>query len=306
MGNIGEAFALASINDLHSSRTADIGRILWGTGFAYPGGTATENLGHDYAVAHHLLEGAEKAARGADQTTFAWYRAGTLSGDSRWRSEPNGASRIVLRPHISTLEQSSISETPYTVLSPSTRAAEPQHQQLVHDAVDIAARTGFGHLTNQHGSIVCLLRHRSVEQTLDSWTISRLPGTVFVDYTNAPTVLARDLIHEAGHNWLNDAFAASATTFDPAATFYSPWKATMRPAFGFLHACWSFPLMLLFISKIIDTEPAETRRYFHAYLRQQRTFLHSTQTDFPRALKLVRDNDLRERVADVYTAALTA
>ena len=38
----------------------------------------------------------------------------------------------------------------------------------------------------------------------DSWTISRLSGIVFTDHIADPLILARDLIHEAGHVWLKD------------------------------------------------------------------------------------------------------
>lgn len=304
MRNIGEAFRFPPIDRLHIERIRDIGHVLWGKGFEHPDDGTPPHRGHAYAVAHHLLEGAEKAARKADEETLAWYQAAPLSGDPAWRHDANTSPpRIVMAPDVALLENSAISETPYMVLGPFTQAADPAKQFLARDAISMASRTGFGHLVEQHGSVVCLLRHRSLEQTLDSWTISRLPGTVFIDYTDDATVLGRDIIHEAGHNWLNDALVACAITFDPAAEFYSPWKGTMRPAFGFIHACWSFPLMMLYTSQVIDSVPPMVRGYLRAYLSQQREFLRGTTKDFAEALKLVHDNDLSDRLAVVYDAA---
>ncbi|MFI1742579.1 aKG-HExxH-type peptide beta-hydroxylase [Streptomyces sioyaensis] len=77
--------------------------------------------------------------------------------------------------------------------------------------------------------VVCLLEHRDLADTLFRWSITRLPGTVFTDYTNHPVVLARDLIHEAGHQWLNDALALAQAVLPDEVTFYSPWRATQRP-----------------------------------------------------------------------------
>jgi HEXXH motif-containing protein len=84
--------------------------------------------------------------------------------------------------------------------------------------------------------------HRKLDDILHSWSITRRPGTVFSDFTDESAVLGRELVHEAGHHWLNDALSATSSTIPAEVTFHSPWRGTMRPVFEFLHACWAFPL----------------------------------------------------------------
>jgi HEXXH motif-containing protein len=162
----------------------------------------------------------------------------------------------------------------------------------------------FGTLLVGHAAIVCLLRCKKLGATLDSWTISRLPGTIFTDHTGEAAILARDLIHEAGHNWLNDALAALEIKLDPEKSFFSPWKHTNRPAFGFLHACWAFPLTMIFAASVLDRLTERVREYLSVYLRQQVEALASTAEDHARALALIPDTDLRDRLQTVYRAAL--
>ncbi|MFB7415017.1 HEXXH motif-containing putative peptide modification protein [Streptomyces sp. NPDC056121] len=92
-----------------------------------------------------------------------------------------------------------------------------------------ATEHGFGTLLTLHASVICLFNRRRLDETLHGWARTRLPRTVFTDYTAHPEVLARDLIHEAAHNWLNDALAAYDVSLPADATFFSPWRGTPRP-----------------------------------------------------------------------------
>ena len=108
------------------------------------------------------------------------------------------------------------------MLGPGTEAAPLGLRTLAADAFATAADTGFGTLLAAHAVVVVLLRTKQLGQTLDSSTITPLPGTVFLDHVGESVVLARDFIHEAGHNWLNDALTATGTKIDDQATFCSP------------------------------------------------------------------------------------
>lgn len=125
-----------------------------------------------------------------------------------------------------------------------------------------------------------------------------------MEHVDDPVVLARDLIHEAGHNWLNDALAATGCKISDAAHFHSPWKQTMRPAFGFLHACWAFPLTMLFTAHALNSTAGDLHRFLTAYLDQQRSLLADTAPDHARALELISDDGLRDRLAAAHRQAL--
>ncbi|MEY9956726.1 HEXXH motif-containing putative peptide modification protein [Streptacidiphilus sp. MAP5-52] len=293
-------FAFPPINRLHEDRTT---QILTITHPDVPPPASGAGTAFDHAVAHHVLEGAENAARTGDLATFDWYAANPGAGAHTLSAPTAAGPRVIVTPDPSRLTTSPISDTPYYLLGPDTHAAPSQLQELAAAAYATAAAAGFGDLLAAHAVVVCLLRTKALGHTLDSWTITRLPGTVFTDHVGDPIVLARDLVHEAGHNWLNDALTATHSKIGDTERFYSPWKATERPAFGFLHACWSFPLTMLYIAHVIDQTTGDLRRFLTAYLDQQRPLLAATAADHPRALNLVPDPDLRSRLHDVYQQA---
>ncbi|PVD04484.1 HEXXH motif-containing putative peptide modification protein [Streptomyces sp. CS014] len=254
----------------------------------------------DYALAHHALEGAERAARAEDTSLLNWYLANPDAG-LRGLSRTGTAALAHATPEDMT--RSEISETPYYVLGPHTSRVDHLVQHVT-EARAHAAATGFVSLLERHAPIVCLMHHKDPAQTLLSWSITRLPGTVFTDYTHSPRITGRDLVHEAGHNWLNDALAATHTRVDEG-QFFSPWRNETRPAFGFLHACWAFPLTMLYASRLLKQGKvtAHEEQFFTAYLGQQRGLLAQTEKSHPEALRLVEDEGLANVLAGVYERA---
>ncbi|MFG3037176.1 aKG-HExxH-type peptide beta-hydroxylase [Streptomyces sp. NPDC048330] len=135
--------------------------------------------------------------------------------------------------------------------------------------------------------------------------ITRLPGTIYTDHVDDPVVLARDQVHEAGHNWLNDALISTGCKLSEKETFHSPWRNSQRPVFGFLHACWAFPLTMIYTARVLDQTEGAVHRFLARYLDQQRRLLATTTTDHPTALALIPHSGLRRRLRTVYSAALT-
>ncbi|MET7712304.1 HEXXH motif-containing putative peptide modification protein [Streptomyces sp. NPDC005407] len=289
------------ITRLHHDRTRRIHTVI------RPGAQPPQpgmNPAADYCLAHHALEGAEAAARAGNNTAFDWY-TDHPDADAAINSTPTAVgARVVISPDLTDLPRSPISETPYYVLGANTEPAPPHLRDLAAIAYTAATNVGFGHLLAAHAVVLCLLRTKSLGDTLDSWTITRLPGTVFMDHVGDPVVLARDLIHEAGHNWLNDALTATGCKIDDETRFHSPWKKTMRPAFGFLHACWAFPLTMLYTAQALKDTTGDLHRFLAAYLDQQRSLLTVTATDHAQALELISDDGLRLRLAAVHQQAL--
>ncbi len=298
-------FSYAPIQARHRDRTSRIRTVLKPT--AQPTASILDSSGTtaaDYCLAHHVLEGAEAAARKGDTATFNWYGARPDANASALSTSTVVGPRVVLTPDLHRLHRSAISETPYYVLGPDTTAAPPNLRELAAAAYATGAKNGFADLLAGHAVVVCLLRHKQLGDTLDSWTITRLPGTIYCDHVNEPVVLARDLIHEAGHNWLNDALGATACEISDVVRFYSPWKKTNRPAFGFLHACFAFPLTMIYTARVLSDTSGNLNRFLTAYLEQQRALLATTAADHARALGLITTPDLRERLRLVHHEAL--
>ncbi|MFD8609715.1 aKG-HExxH-type peptide beta-hydroxylase [Streptomyces sp. NPDC059631] len=291
--------ALASVEELHQDRTHRIRAILKTDPIQARGSGAGA-----YCLAHHALEGAERAARAGDTTTFDWYRTHPDATAPALLMPTAVGPRIVVAPDAGHMLHSAISETAYYVLGPETAAAPPELQELAAAAYTTGSGAGFAELLTNHAVVTCLLRRKPLGDTLVSWTITRLPGTVFSDYTDEPAVLARDLIHEAGHNWLNDALTATNCEISDEAVFYSPWRKTKRPAFGFLHACWAFPLTMIYTARVLPKTSGAVHHFLTAYLSQQRALLAATTDDHLQALALIADPELRRLLHAVHTEAL--
>ncbi|RQW96161.1 aKG-HExxH-type peptide beta-hydroxylase [Micromonospora inaquosa] len=299
------SFSSAPIQAHHRDRTRRIRAVL--KPIAQPTAgmpDSPETAAVDHCLAHHVLEGAEVAARNRDTAIFNWYGAHRDANASALSTPTAVGPRVVLTPDLDRLPRSAISETPYYVLGPDTTAAPPNLRELAAAAYATGAKNGFADLLAGHAVVVCLLRHKQLGDTLDSWTITRLPGTIFCDHIGEPVVLARDLIHEAAHNWLNDALSATACEISDRVRFYSPWKKTSRPAFGFLHACFAFPLTMIYTARVLPDTSGNLNRFLNAYLEQQRGFLATTAADHARALSLITTPDLRERLRLVHHEAL--
>ncbi|GHG13447.1 hypothetical protein ACFFSH_31710 [Streptomyces filamentosus] len=184
-------FAFSPIRDLHQDRTRrihDLFRTTVGE---------TERPADAYCLAHHALEG---AARAGDTLTLGWYQTRPDSNGTALTTPTVVGPRIVVSPDPGRMPRSPISDTAYYVLGPDTTVASADELALTTAAVATAARHEFGDLLADHTVVTCLLRRKALGDTLVSWAITRLPGTVYTDHVGAPTVLGRDLIHDAGHN----------------------------------------------------------------------------------------------------------
>ncbi|MEU3048039.1 MULTISPECIES: aKG-HExxH-type peptide beta-hydroxylase [unclassified Streptomyces] len=276
--------ALGGIADHQRLRTSRIASVL---------GNRLGSSALDYAVAHHLLEGAEHAARVQDADRLAWYRRTTVRDLTHLSAGPH----IVLSPRPADLLRSEISETAYYLVRPDTSPAPPEAHGLVRAALASATEHGFGTLLTQHAPVICLLNRRRLDETLHSWALTRLPGTVFTDYTTHPEVLARDLIHEAAHNWLNDALAAHDVRLPADVTFYSPWRGSPRPVYGFLHACWAFSLTVLYTRQALCDAAGAVVPFLDAHLRQQEGRFASVTDSLAEALSYVPSAMVRDHVS---------
>ncbi|MGA5215137.1 aKG-HExxH-type peptide beta-hydroxylase [Streptomyces cinereoruber] len=292
-------FAFSPIQDLHRHRTRQIHNL-------FPASAGrTQRPADAYCLAHHALEGAECAARAGDATTFEWYQAHPDANGAVLATPSAVGPRIVLSPNPGSMSRSSISDTAFYVLGPEPALASAEELALTAAAYDVASQNGFGGLLADHAVVTCLLRRKTLDDTLVSWAITRLPGTIYTDHVDDPVVLARDQVHEAGHNWLNDALTSTGCKLSEKDTFHSPWRNSQRPAFGFLHACWAFPLTMIYTARVLDQTEGAVHRFLARYLDQQRRLLAATTTDHPTALGLILHSGLRQQLRTVYSAALT-
>ncbi|HEV2346999.1 MAG TPA: HEXXH motif-containing putative peptide modification protein [Actinocrinis sp.] len=297
------AFATHDVDRWREARLDKLHQVLrkpstQSTNAAGISGTALE-----FAIAHHLLEGAERAARAGKADTLAWYRSRSSHDFDDLRTASEHPYHLAPAIDPKQLDESGISDAPFYLLGPDSEPASHDLLHLVDSALSAADETGFGALVRHHAAIICLLRRRPLGTTMASWSITRLPGTVFTDHADEPLVLTRDLIHEAGHNWLNSVLSARGVEISDSPLFYSPWKQQSRSPFGFLHACWAFPLTMIFTATILESAIGRVATFLSAYLDQQRSLLAGTDREHSMAQELIYDPELRETLAAVHQAA---
>ncbi|MFJ9693133.1 aKG-HExxH-type peptide beta-hydroxylase [Kitasatospora sp. NPDC101183] len=296
-----QLFYLPGLQERKAERTRRIAELLGSS----LGGHGPTGAAVAHAVAHHLLEGAEQAAANRNGDLLSWYRRTELRDLAYLASTDSaGSAHLLLNPEDGHLLQSPLSETAYYLVAPETSVAPAALHELLATALDSARKHGFGGLVDQYAPIVCLLERRELRDTLFSWSITRLPGTVFTDYTSAPEVLARDLVHEAGHHWFNEALATASVSLPEDVTFHSPWRETERPAFGFLHACWAFSLTVIYSAAVLDSAPPPVQAFLRDYLAGQGRLLRAAVPNFGEAASLITSEQLRERVSGAVDAAL--
>lgn len=257
----------------------------------------------DYVIAHHRLEAAEQAARRQSRDDFELACRHAAPAFKSTTIQTACGDTIVVEPAPNELINSDVSDTPFYLVTMHAPIASEDGVRLTANAFAAAADFGFGALVGNHAKVVCLLAKRTLPSAFNSWTITRLPGTVFTDYSRAMLLLARDLIHEAGHNWLNDVLAATKLQIPSQPLFYSPWKHTRRPAFGFIHATWAFPLTMIFAARAIEDAPEDVADYLRTYIDQQRGMLAMTQKDHPAAMALIEDDHVRHCLTSVFAMA---
>ncbi|MGL5866568.1 MAG: aKG-HExxH-type peptide beta-hydroxylase [Dermatophilaceae bacterium] len=261
------------------------------------------DLALGYAMAHHILEGAHRAAEARDTTSLDWYRRALPQITALASPTPTGPTIILNPPADELLRSPTISDTSYYLINAASRRAGDIDRGHVADAIALARRHGFTALVGSSATVICLLARRDLLDTLHSWTISALPGTVFTDHTGHPEILARDLVHEAGHNWLNDALVATGTR-TPESTVFSPWRDAMRPAFGFLHACWAFPLTMIYAKAALPESRGPVQNLLIRYLETQRPLLRAAQDDFTHLVRDIDNDDLTSTLTTVFDSAL--
>lgn len=113
---------------------------------------------------------------------------------------------------------------------------------------------------------------------------------------------SRGLVHEAAHNWLNDALALHRNHLSEGALFPSPWKQTLRPAFGFLHACWTFSLVTLYTHAAVPRSDPPAAPFLRDFLPAQHHHLTAAAERLPEVTALL-PSSLCGRVDEVMSLA---
>lgn len=103
-----------------------------------------------------------------------------------------------------------------------------------------------------------------------SFTLSNLPGLLFVGGSDRLLPIVEAIVHETGHARLHH-----ANEIHPLARgeqreeYYSPWRNDPRPATGVLHGAYVFALVLAFWIEALDRSGSTLGAEDEAYIRSR-------------------------------------
>lgn len=156
---------------------------------------------------------------------------------------------------------------PYLSAFNAVDEVDEEKRSKLLQAIEVCKSLGFGDtVENQVGSI-CILHEKDLLSATDSYTLSGLPSTVYCDYVDNVYRLAEIVLHEATHNWLNEALRAYGVKLGQDSKYHSPWRKKLRPAVGILHAALVFSRLIGFFQTLIARN--ELSEYERVYFKRK-------------------------------------
>jgi len=208
-----------------------------------------------------------------------------------------------------TIQLETGADMPTPAVSPAAlgRGECPEGSAAVTAAIALLNELDSSEPIRQSLGLVVLLNRREIGEPASGWTTTAFPGTVYLDWYSKAEFLAKDLVHESTHAWLNDALDACAVDFSPDESYYSPWKERLRPAYGMLHSIAAFSKVTNFLTRLygFSHDPA-VKEYCKIRVQQEQGRLKEAQSSAYAVLALVDDEEIAAIVRSEYEEALDA
>jgi hypothetical protein len=195
---------------------------------------------------------------------------------------------------------------PLTVVQSTLLAEPPVARPLITEALRGVIVSGFEHYVRRNLAVVVLMDERPGDGTTNSYSLTAFPGTVYTDYTPHAVRLGECLLHESAHCWLNERLGAAAEDLPLEPMVFSPWKNTMRPPFGIVHAVLAFSVLtqyFRYFARQEDTSP-EMRDYCQKRMETEIRILKDVRPSVRSLLRLLKNKDIAVTVDSELELAL--
>lgn len=108
-----------------------------------------------------------------------------------------------------------------------------------------------------------------LEAGVVSYSLPERPGTSYINVQGKSRLeLADDLLHETAHHRLHRLEEWTPLHhFDPEAVYYSPWRRSLRPLHGILHAAYTFAFRAELLQRLLSSTAG--RRLPRAWMRRE-------------------------------------
>jgi hypothetical protein len=294
----------SSIEDYRSGRIEKLGALLRKLPEPYFDAVAScEDPLLRWALANQLYRCAVTAARSGDAAELL---APWLPGQAEL---PTGLRTPFVVDRADARVVDIGAELPACWVDP-TVLAEPTDSEgvaAVRASVEVLRGIGYGDVLDEALAIVVLQDKKVLGEQVNSWTTTALPSTIFVDWYDIPELLAKDVLHEATHAWLNDAIDARGVEFPAEELYYSPWKKCLRPAYGMLHSVAAFSRVTNYLARLYDeTADAAVREYCVVRIEQEAERLSSVREAGEATFSVTPDREIADLVASEYEEAVAA
>lgn len=278
---------LAAITAARSTTTEKLAAIAAATFPAVDQPAAPPDGVTGYALVHHVLEGLRESALGKDAETAKQVYA-ALADAPR-----TGLFAVSYRDAV---ELTGVgSEMPVWAVSARSIVTAPDElTELLDIGTSTAARAGYGWLVDNALGVVIALHRRGLDELASSWTVNRLPCTIYTDYYQDGEILGKELVHEAAHSWLNDCFAVTAKPDNILVEFWSPWKQRNRTAFCMAHSVFAFSCVVNYLDWLLaNTATPAVAEFCERVLPREQARLREAAPGAEQVFATIADDSVR-------------
>lgn len=251
-------------------------------------------------LSHILLEAREAAKAGSESRARAAFRIAAVPTHGR-KARLNGRGFDVVA--VRSRDCRRVNDRRYlspiwTLTEAALGSPPPVETSTVQAAVDLSEAAGLSAYLAAGAGLVIGLRAGEIMETLDSYTVSTLPGTIFTDLPPGRVRLAESLLHEAAHTCLNLSLDSAAIHLPEDERWYSPWKGTDRPVHGILHAAFAFSILASFFGRLANSDLLDTaeREYCRMRLEAEPVRISEAEAAIAGALRHLRGTPVQALV----------
>ncbi len=165
--------------------------------------------------------------------------------------------------------------------------------------------TGFSELVDRSMGMLIELDRKSEGEHLESYTITALHASIFMDSHSMAIRNAETLVHEAAHNWLNYLFDYFDEPLPEKPRWLSPWRGVERPVAGMVHAFVAFSYVVLFLRAAAERLdlPADEAEYAALQARAQSARLSALAGSLDDILSHIQTPMIAEVIETLFRAA---
>jgi HEXXH motif-containing protein len=168
--------------------------------------------------------------------------------------------------------------------------------RAVASALDLLSDWPTWSKLSEHLGQLILLHSRGKVEPTNSYTLTLMPCVVYADTVDDPGRMGEIIAHETAHNRLNELLLLCGR-LPQEPQWWSPWKGTIRPAFGLLHAAYAFSHVVLFLRWLLENCHFEFDRTYAANrLRTEYLMLRSVEQSMTEAVLLVDHSFTRKEL----------